>query len=64
MSFDKLNLKELNKKELVLLYQALSDFAYNCKTEKENNLAEGLCDRLSKEIQNKDFQTEQLKGEL
>ena len=64
MSFDKLNLKELNRKELVILFQALSDFAYNCNSEKENNLAEGLCDRLSKEIQNKDYQIEELKGEL
>jgi hypothetical protein len=64
MLFEKINLEKLTRQELVILIQALSDFAYNCKTEKENNLAEGLCDRLSKEIQNKDFQIEQLKGEL
>jgi len=62
MLFEELNIEELNRKELVILFQALTD--YNSDNEKSNqDEIEKFLDRLSSEIQLLDAKIEKMNGE-
>jgi len=62
MLFENLNIEELNRKELVILFQSLND--YNSGNEKSNHdQLEKFLDRLSSEIQSLDAKIEKMNGE-
>ena len=68
MLFEKINLEKLSIKELTLLFQSLLD--YNCQFLRNNEENENhkqinnFLDRVSDEIQSKENQIIQMKGEL
>ena len=68
MLFEKINLEKLSIKELTLLFQSLLDYNSNFlrnNEENENHKQINIfLDRVSDEIQSKENQIMQMKGEL
>ena len=68
MLFEKINLEKLSIKELTLLFQSLLDYNSNFLRNNEENenhkQINNFLDRVSDEIQSKENQIIQMKGEL
>ena len=64
MLFEKINLEKLSIKELTLLFQSLLDYNRNNEENENHKQIENFLDRVSDEIQSKENQIMQMKGEL
>ena len=64
MLFEKINLEKLSIKELTLLFQSLLDYNRNNEENENHKQIDNFLDRVSDEIQSKENQIMQMKGEL
>jgi len=64
MLFEKINLEKLSIKELTLLFQSLLDYNRNNEENENHKQIDNFLDRVSDEIQSKDRQIMEMKGEI
>ena len=64
MLFEKINLEKLSIKELTLLFQSLLDYNRNNEENENHKQIENFLDRVSDEIQSKENQIIQMKGDI
>ena len=63
MLFEKINLEKLSIKELTLLFQSLLDYNRNNEENENHKQIDNFLDRVSDEIQSKENQIMEMKGE-
>ena len=64
MLFEKINLEKLSIKELTLLFQSLLDYNRNNEENENHKQIDNFLDRVSDEIQSKERQIMEMKGEI
>jgi hypothetical protein len=64
MLFEKINLEKLSIKELTLLFQSLLDYNRNNEENENHKQIENFLDRVSDEIQSKENQIIEMKGDI
>jgi len=64
MLFEKINLEKLSIKELTLLFQSLLDYNRNNEENENHKQIDNFLDRVSDEIQSKENQIMQMKGDI
>jgi hypothetical protein len=64
MLFGKINLEKLTIKELTLLFQSLLDYNRNNEENENHKQIENFLDRVSDEIQSKERQIMEMKGDI
>jgi len=64
MLFGKINLEKLTIKELTLLFQSLLDYNRNNEENENHKQIENFLDRVSDEIQSKESQIMEMKGDI
>ena len=64
MFFEKINLEKLSIKELTLLFQSLLDYNRNNEENENHKQINIFLDRVSDEIQSKENQIIQMKGDI
>jgi hypothetical protein len=64
MLFEKINLEKLTIKELALLFRSLLDYNRNNEENENHKQIENFLDRVSDEIQSKENQIMQMKGDI
>jgi len=64
MLFEKINLEKLSIKELTLLFQSLLDYNRNNEENENHKQIDNFLDRVSDEIQSKENQIIQMKGDI
>ena len=64
MLFEKINLEKLTIKELALLFQSLLDYNRNNEENENHKQINIFLDRVSDEIQSKENQIMQMKGDI
>jgi hypothetical protein len=64
MLFEKINLEKLSIKELTLLFQSLLDYNRNNEENENHKQIDNFLDRVSDEIQSKENQIIEMKGDI